>query len=651
MSKGFASTYRIGLLAAVVFLAYGGLGARLVWLHVLGRDELLGSAEKARREVIPDFARRGSILDADGALLAVSRPVIILGADPSYLRTGDEKKWPELARLIGVPLADVEKALTTKYRTVEGAAASALGADLKRRAAASTALSPTHDLSTEDDVIADEADAQGRRAIRWVKLSNEVSEAAYAEVASLDIQGIVPTRVFRRDYPHGQRAAHLLGYVNHQQTPVAGLERYLDFYLQGENGWKESEKDGHSHELAQFRSREVHPADGYDVRLTIRAEVQNLAEQELAAIAVQWRPAKATIIVSDPRTGFILALANYPSYDPNRYNELSGAEQAWMHNIAVDSMYEPGSVFKIVAVSGALERGLVTPATRFDCSITKTKAEYEGRPIGLPKEDVTDRFDHPLSVAEVIAHSSNKGTAQMALMLGEDSFYQFVRAFGFGELSGFPVGGEIPGRVIRPHTPEWHPTTFTRMPIGQAVAVTPLQMHRAMSVVASGGLLMRPQIIREILSPSGQVLFQYGPVVQRRVLSARTAHTMARLLWGVPNSSEGNAPEARIPGFDVAGKTGTANKVRTDGVPGYMDHHHVVSSFIGFFPADNPQLDISVIVDDADASRTLRGTAYGHLVAAPAFHDLALKLIPYLDIQPTQPDIALPSVALEGGRP
>lgn len=647
MSKGFASNYRIGLLTTVVLLAYAGLGGRLVWLHVFGREELLGAVEKARREIIPDFARRGNILDADGALLATSRPVIILGADPSYLKPGDEKKWPELARLIGLPLPELERRLTTKYRDVpsrpEAVPAPAAEFDEARPG------SPEQDV-----VLADEADEHGRRPIRWVKLSDEVTETTYAEVAKLNVRGIVPTRVYRRAYPHGELAAHLLGYVNKQQVPVAGLERYLNFYLQGENGWTESEKDGspRPHELAQFRSREVHPADGYDVVLTIRAPVQDIAEQELAKIAAKWHPARATIIISDPRTGFILALANYPSFDPNHYNQLTGSEQSWMHNIAVDAMYEPGSVFKIVAVSGALDRGLVTPATRFDCSVTKTKAEYMGRPIGLPKEDITDHFDHPLSVAEVIEHSSNKGTAQMALLLGEDSFYSYVRAYGFGELSGFPVGGEIPGRVIRPHTPEWHATTFTRMPIGQSIAVTPLQMHRAMSVIAAGGLLLRPQIIREIRSPSGEVLFRYGPEVERRVISASTAHIMARLLWGVPNAAEGNAKEARIPGFDVAGKTGTANKVRTDGVPGYMDHHHVVSSFIGFFPSENPQVDISVIVDDADASHdpAARGTAYGHIVAAPAFHDIAVKLIPYLDIQPSRPDIALPTLAVEGGR-
>jgi len=651
MSKGFASNYRILLLAVLVVAAFAGLATRLVWLHVIDREELLGSVQQVRAEILPDFARRGNIFDRNLNLLAGSIPLNEVGVDPWSVKPADEAKWPALAKLVGVPLPELTKILTTKYRP-------AVSSPLASGPQPNLVLN----LTDETGTVLGDPDASGRRMIRYVKLSEEVSEDANAEIAKLDLHEVVSRRIYRRTYPHHELAAHLLGYVNKSLEPVQGLERYLNFYLRGENGWKESEKDGRQHELAQFRSRVVHPDDGYNVVLTIDAVVQGIAEQELAALAAKYHPAKASIIISDPRTGYLLALANYPTFDLNTYNQLTKEEQGRMQNVAVSSEYEPGSVFKIVAVSGALESGLITPDSRFDCTVTK--AMYKGRSGGrspedspdkwklrpIPKEDVSDHFTHPLTVREIIAHSSNKGTVQIAMEMGDDLFYKYARAFGFGESTGFPVGGENIGRLGHPGTTDWY-GRFTRIPMGQSVGVNVLQMHRAMSVIAADGNLLVPQIVREIRSSTGETLFRYGPAIQRRVISPKTAHTMARLLWGVVNSGkEGSAPLAKIEGFDVVGKTGTAQKVRTDGVPGYQDHHHVVSSFIGFFPADAPQVDISVVVDDADSHQTPSGTAYGAVVAAPAFRDIALKLIPYLDIRPNRLEVTHDTLALAGGQ-
>jgi cell division protein FtsI/penicillin-binding protein 2 len=650
MSKGFASNYRVYLLAALVFLAFAGLGTRLVWLHVIDREELLGSLQQVRAEILPDFARRGNIFDRNLNLLAGSVPLNEVGVDPWSVKPADAAKWPALAKLVGLPLPELTKILTTKYRpAVSSSVASGPQPNL------------VLNLTTEAGTELSEADAQGRRMIRYVKLSEEVPEAANAEIAKLGLHEVVSRRTYRRTYPHHELAAHLVGYVNRNLEPVQGLERYLNFYLRGENGWKESEKDGLARELAQFRSRIVHPADGYDVVLTIDATVQGIAEQELQAIAAKYHPAKATIVISDPRTGYLLAMANYPTFDLNAYNKLTAAQQPVMQNVAVNSIYEPGSVFKIVAIAGALDSGLITPATRYDCTVAT--ALYKGRsggrssadsaatwrPRKIPKEDITDHFLHPLTVAEIIAHSSNKGTVQVAFDMGDDLFYRYARAFGFGESSGFPVGGESNYPLGHPGTADWN-QRFTRIPMGQSVAVNVLQMHRAMSVIAAGGNLLKPQIIREIRSSTGETVFRYGPAIERRAISAATAHTMARLLWGVVNQGkEGSAPEAKIEGFDVVGKTGTAQKPRTDGVPGYQDHHHVISSFIGFFPADNPQVDITVVVDDADSAATPFGTAYGHVVAAPAFRNIALKVIPYLDIRPNRLEVTHDILAMGGG--
>ncbi len=644
MSKGFTSSYRIALLASLVLAMFAGLEARLVWLHVIDRDELLRSVDEARRQLIVDNARRGDIVDAHGALLATSRSVVVLGVDPQFVRSEDRAKWPELATLIGMPLADLERACMTKTRpasvksgiravSLPQAAVITLG-PLPTAAPAQPGLDADDDDQKADDTRLDEPDTDGNRPIRWAKLSDKVPESVYTQITKLGVKGVYGSRVYRRDYPHNEMAAHIIGYVDGHERPVAGMEHYADFYLRGENGWLESEKDGKSRELAQFRTREVPAVDGFNVSLSIDGTVQNIVEDELAKLAQEYSPQKATIIVSDPQTGFILALANYPSFDLNRFNKLTRDEQGRMRNVAVADEYEPGSVFKIVAASGALNERLVTPRTEFDCTLEKI--DYNGIVRSLPREDVGDHFDHPLSVAEIIAKSSNKGAAQLAMRLGDRRFYDYARAFGFGQHTGFPVGGEVTGNLKAPE--KWDNMTITRIPMGQSVTATALQMQQAMMVIASGGVLLKPQVIRQIRDSHGELVYTFGRVEERRVISLETAHIMARLLENVV-STQGTARLAAIPGFECAGKTGTAQKLMpvtlADGSTAlrYSMTNHV-ASFIGFFPASHPQVSIAVIVDDADA-HCPGGVAKGAKVAAPVFKRLGERLIPYLDIRPT----------------
>jgi cell division protein FtsI/penicillin-binding protein 2 len=610
MSKGFASNYRIALVAAAILASLAGIGLRLVSLHVLQRAKFISYIEKERDEIIVQNARRGDILDVHGSLLATSRSLIVLGADPSALDKADEAKWPALARLLGQPLADLQKKFAEKIRV-------------------------SAETGGEGDDAPEIDSAGDGREVHWVKLSDSVDESTYDQIKALNLHGIYGNRIYSRDYPQNQLAAHVIGYVNKEDEPVTGLERYLDFYLRGQNGWLESERDGLRHELAQFRSREVAPADGYDTVLSIDTVVQHMVEEELQKIADKYHPAKATIIVSDPRTGYLLALGNWPAFNLNDYGKSSLDAQ---RNIAVADMFEPGSTFKIVAASAALNEGLVSPASTFDCTLESV--DYKGLVRRLPREDQSDHFDHPLTVAEIVAKSSNKGAAQLGMLLGEQRFYDYVRAFGFGQLTGFPVGGEIAGALAPPS--KWDGLTITRMPMGQSIGVTAMQIHCAMGVIASGGVLMRPQVVKEIRDTDGQVVYQFTPLVKRRVISERTAQTMARLLMGVA-SVDGTAPQAAIPGFEVAGKTGTAQKIINGR---YSDHHHI-ASFVGFFPASNPQVAITVIVDDADAG-TPGGTAYGNIVAAPVFKRLGEQLIQYLDIQPPVAS-AGSQFAMEGG--
>ena len=656
MSKGFTTSYRIALLASLMLAMFAGLEARLVWLHVIDRDELLRSVDEARRQLIADYARRGDIVDDHGALLATSRSIVILGVDPQFVRNEDRTKLPELASLIGVTVADLQRTCDTKTRATgknEAQGAPAAGSVVITLNSHVPADAPAAVVDTDaarnDDTELDEPDKEDNRPIRWAKLSDQVPESVYAQVTKLGIRGVYGRRVYRRDYPHNEMAAHIVGYVDSQERPVAGIEHYADFYLRGENGWLESEKDGKSHELAQFRTREVPAVDGFNVTLSIDATVQHIAEDELAKVAEQYEPEKATIIVSDPQTGFILALANYPTFDLNTFNKLSKEDQRRMRNIAVADEYEPGSVFKIVAVSGALNDGLVTTQSEFDCTLEKI--DYNGITRSLPREDSSDHFDHPLSVTEIIAHSSNKGAAQLAMRLGDQRFYDYARAFGFGQPTGFPVGGEAPGNLKSPD--KWDSMTITRMPMGQSVTATALQMQQAMGVIASGGLLLRPQVIRQIRDSNGELVYNFGRIEQRRVISEQTALTMARLLTGVV-SPQGNAPLAAIAGFECAGKTGTAQKLLpvtlASGatVMRYSEKHHV-ASFIGFFPASHPQVSIAIIIDDADA-RCPGGVAFGNQVAAPVFKRLGERLIPYLDIRPTIDNDARHAFALGGAR-
>lgn len=603
MSKGFASNYRMVLLATGIFLCFGGIGARLVWLHVLERDDLLKYLEQARRSFLVENARRGNIRAARGEILATSRTLIDVGLDPHMLRPEDEARWPELAQLLGIKLSDIRAAAAR--RTPE----------------------------TSDD------DGRDAKPVQWVKLAEGVDEALFqgdkdrhiVGVQDLKIRGVYGNRVYRRFYPQNSLAAHLIGYVNREEVPAAGVEHYMDFFLRGRDGWRESERDGRRQELAQFRTREVPAIDGFDVVLSIDTYVQHLIENELQTIAAEYSPGKATIIVSDARTGFILGLANYPTFNPNEYNK---APIDALRNFAVADVFEPGSTFKIVAASGALNEGLVTPNSAFDCGLTEI--DYHNRHLRLPRED---HPFHELTVAEIISHSSNRGAAQLAMLLGDQRYYNYVRAFGFGQKTGFPFGGEVEGLLAPPK--EWDGLTITRMPMGQSVAATPMQVHYAMAAIASGGVLLQPQLFRQVRDEHDTLVFGFEDLPRRRVISERTAQTMARLLMGVA-SSEGTAVEAAIPRFEVAGKTGTSQKV-IDGK--YSTTHHV-ASFVGFFPASRPRVVISVIVDDADA-RCPGGVAYGRKVAAPSFRHIAEQLIQYLDIKPIDPIRSYGEVAMQ----
>lgn len=633
MSKGFASNYRILLLSAVVFASFGGIGTRLVYLHVIDRGKLLGYIEQVRRQVILEPARRGSIYDTHRHLLATNQSVYNIGVDPQVLRPEDAASWPQLAALLGMPLSQLESIMTTKTRAVAprpAAEARSPGLVFNLTPTAQPDAVAATEESDDNAVEVDEPDATGRRPIRWAKLKEDADEETYERIMALKIKGVYGNRIYRRIYPHNDLAAHLVGYVNKAGEAAAGVENYADFYLRGQDGWREGERDGLRRELAQFRTREVNPVDGFDVMLSIDIIVQHMVEEELAALVKKFNPAKATIIVSDARTGFILAMGNYPRFDLNHYNT---APLEVQRNFAITDQLDPGSTFKIVPVAGALNDRLIGPTSRFDCMLTAVN--HRGKLRQLMTDD--HGYDHPLTVAEIISKSSNVGAGQIGVMLGEQRLYEYARAFGFGEKSGFPFGGEISG-TLNPVS-RWSAIDITRIPAGYSISATPLQIHYAMGVIASGGELLRPQIIRQIRDASGEIVYRYDTVVRRRVISEQVAAHMARMLQGVVRPG-GTAVEAAIPGYEVAGKTGTAQKL----IDGRYNNRRHIGSFVGFFPASNPQVVISVIVDDA---KVTGGSAYGRLVGAPSFKRIGEQLIHHLDIKPPY-DTGRQLLALKG---
>lgn len=584
MTLPHARRIRFRSLAWVVSACFLAVLVRLVQLHWVDAPELRAEAYQARRHVETRPCRRGEIRDVQDNLLAVSEDVWDIGIDPESLRPGEESRIPEVAAALGLPAAKVREAFASRTRV----------------------------------------DAEGvERKVRWTVLLKEVGEPLMRKVQALRIKALRAELKYRRSYPKGTLASHVVGYVNKEGVPAAGIERVMDSLLAGQNGWIESERDGRRREIASNRLREVAPVDGSTVVLTIHGQVQKACEDALEAAAQRYRPKGGVIIVSEPRTGRILGLANWPTFDLNRFFDPGAAPMDSQRNRAVSDVYEPGSVFKIVSVGGALEEGLVTPNSVYDCGATHVP--YRGRMVSMPADS------HAMGVADlrqIVRESSNRGTVQVGMLyaerLGEERFFSLVKSFGFGSPSGLITGAEVPGLLIPPRS--WDGLTISRMPMGHSVSVTAIQMHMAMSVVAAEGLLMQPQLVLRVEDPvTREAFLTYPPRSRGRALSAETSRRLAGMLREVCGKG-GTAPVADIAGYEVAGKTGTTQKI----VGGRYSSAHHVASFSGFFPAQDPRLAVTVIIDEPQGE----GVGYGGKVSAPIFREVAEKCIRWLDLPP-----------------
>lgn len=623
--RNFASNGRLWIVGLGLFAGFGLVAHRLVDLHLSQRESALEELERARRRVDVLPARRGDIVDARGTLVATSRSLVEVGVDPVRYVTPDPAVLAEAARLLELAPEELENAVRTRRAPRRNADAPPVDGvrPITFATLAAVPAEPADVLPAvaEPDASAEPAPAAAAaaaapREIRWVRLHEGIDESDYARLLELGVPGVYGNRTYRRLYPGGRMAAHVIGFVNREGQPSGGVEAVHDFYLRGQEGWRESERDGRRREMPRFRTREMPATDGLNVQLSLDLVVQHALEQEVERIVREYNPLGVTILASEPDTGFLLGLANHPTFDLNAFRTAPLDHQ---RNRAITDFYEPGSSFKIVAVGAALEEGIITAGDTFDCDLTSV--EINGRRVGLPREAHAGMGR--LNVAQIIARSSNVGTAQIGMALGARRLFAHASAFGFGERTGIPLGGEAAGMLAPPE--RWDGLTITRLPIGHAVGATPLQIHAAMAAVANEGVLMRPQVVRRIVAHDGATFLAYEPVPRRRALDPRTARQLALLLADVVGP-QGTANAAAIPGYRIAGKTGTTQKI-IDGA--YSSEHHV-ATFTGFFPAGSPRIALTVVVDDAQVP----GTAYASRIAAPAFRNIALRLIQYYGIPP-----------------
>ena len=430
-----------------------------------------------------------------------------------------------------------------------------------------------------------------------------------------NLRGIYFERDTTRIYPNASMLCHVIGFTDFEHRGIQGVEASMEEYLHGQDGYRFIEHNRAGQEIVLYRGQERAPRDGYQVHLTVDLNLQNIVENEIDAAVREYSPQKATIILMRPQTGEILAMANRPNFD---LNERSEAKPEQMKNRAIIDMMEPGSTFKIVSAAAALNEKKVRPDSTIFCE--NGLWNFGGKPL----------HDHKaygeLSVQDILVKSSNIGAAKLALSIGEQKFYEYIRRFGFGDRTGVELPGEIPG-VIRPPQ-SWSKISITRIPMGHEVGVTPLQMTVAMATIANGGKLVTPRIVKSITTEDGKTVTTFSPTVLRQVISPETAAQVGNALRGVV-SDRGTAAAAAVPGFTISGKTGTAQKVDPHG--GY-EHGKYVVSFCGYLPADHPEFVGIVVLDDAKTTNPELN--YGGLVAGPIFGRIAEKAARYLDLQP-----------------
>ncbi|MGA9777968.1 MAG: penicillin-binding protein 2 [Verrucomicrobiia bacterium] len=620
---------RMLLLLALLGLAFAGLGYRLVDLQLLRHDELAALAQQNTEFEFFREPRRGSILDAHGNLLATSIFVKTVCADPGLIGNQQATVARTLAPLLQMSEADLYQRLLPRVRQNE-----------KNETVTNRYVVLRHKV--RDETWQEIQTAMSRLSFGPDEAGFSRDQRAFCSNLRAHAIFTSPVDDQLRVYPNGSLAAHVLGFVGTDELSVDsqpvletsgqdGVELSLNSALSGVPGWRVTEMDRRRQELVSLRDQDVQPRDGYNVVLTIDGVIQHIVETALTNAMDKHTPVSITGIVIRPQTGEILALATLPDFDPNNPGASSADAR---RDRAISDIMEPGSTFKIVVVSGALNEGVVQLTDIFDCD--HGHFAYAGRVL----------HDHEpfdlLTTESIITKSSNIGAAKIGIRLGEDRLYDYACGFGFGQRTGIPLPGEVAG-ILHP-VKDWSKVSIAQIPMGQGVAVTRLQMAMAMCAIANGGNLMQPMLVSRLMDRNGNVVAQYAPQVIRQVINPATDKLMVEALKTVV-SPEGTAPDAALKDYVVAGKTGTAQKA---GPGGYLPGKYF-ASFIGFFPADNPQLCISIVMDDPKEGY------YGGQVCGPIFREIAERCASYLNMPPDEnapePGSPPPLVAAGGLKP
>jgi cell division protein FtsI/penicillin-binding protein 2 len=536
------------------------IGLRLVQLQLFQHEFL---SDRARRQQESKFATngaRGLILDRQGRELARSLDVDSFFADLNFV--------------------DDECATAQALAPLVGTSAAALEARLRAEKAAGH---------------------------KFVWLARELEPERAAEFRALGLRSVGSVKEPKRYYPNGSLAAHVLGFVGLDDAGLAGVEIFQNAALKGDSGRVVL---GHDARNRAFESAETESKAGQSVSLTIDQNVQYAVERALSAAVTREHAKSGAAVVLDPHTGEILALANSPTFDPN---EAKGIAPDVLTNKALQYTYEPGSTFKVVAYSGAIEERLVKPTDMIDCQMGS---------ITLFGRTIHDSHPHgTLTITEALAQSSNVAAIKLGMKLGDARLYDYIRRFGFGAKTGVELPGETRG-LLR-DVKKWDKTSIGSIPMGQEIAVTPVQVASAFGAIANGGMRVAPHVVRELRDADGKVVPRAKPE-EHRVVSQETARTIRSMLEMV--TLDGTAKAARLDGYTAAGKTGTAQKIDPK-TRGYSKSKYV-ASFVGFAPVDNPSVVIIVVLDEPGTS------IYGGAVAAPVFKEIAEQVLPYLGVAP-----------------
>jgi len=608
------------LLALLLGTGFAGLAYRLVDLQLLRHDELRVKARhNAQHEVLLE-PRRGDILDAKGNLLATSVFVKTVCADPSLMGSHQAEIAHAVAPLLQLNENELRERITPRFRpgtTCEMATNRYVV--LKRKVPIET-WQRIQAAMTNLTLAPDE-----KQLSKQEKAFDHDLRQKSVFVETLDDQ--------LRVYPNQALAAHVLGFVGMEEGAANGshvletigkdgIERAMNSKLAGVRGWRVMETDHARREIVALRGQDVEPRDGLNVVLTIDSVIQNIVEAALADGMQTHSPISITGIAIRPRTGEILAMATLPNFDPNN----PGASPAnARRNRVIADIAEPGSTFKIVVVSGALNDGIVGLSDTFDCE--HGHFHFAGRVLH-------DAESHGvLSVEQIITESSNIGAAKIGIKMGQARLYDYIRSFGFGTRTGLPLQGEVAG-IVHP-LKDWYKVSIAQIPMGQGISVTRLQMMMAMCAIANKGVMMGPMLVDRLEDRDHNVVAKYSPQRLRRVISEPTAKLMVQALKTVV-SPEGTAPKAALEHYSVAGKTGTAQKFEN----GQLAHGKYFASFIGFFPADNPEICISVTMDEP------KHGYYGGQIVAPIFKQIAERAANYLNIRPEDGEAPTVSDAL-----